>query len=394
MQPQEHATPRPHVVVDDCLSSAHLALFLEHMRGLESRMTVGMVRKRSGFEKSKVKENRVLFVDDNDEDPHAQAVLGQLRALAWSDTVLDFLENADAPLFQVLQYTEAPSIQVSRYADDGQYGFHKDIGNKTNLTVLFFACAEPRGFTGGDFVMRHGEEEKTISYRNNRLLIFPSSTPHRVTPVKAQGDDFACARFSLQIWPAIAPGKTKGPRSMQILQREDQARHPLRPEFAVKARDIAGSEAFYRALFSGESLALEDLALGAFGRLGGRLQSNLDFVAGSLYPNAKFQAHFHNLPCDAEKKVRTHIYLCHGTESQGLVFGYRLRTEGDTFKIQSELYASITTGEATFEHTAGTDLSEKGQVLQETLAELIENCAADVEASAGIPEGLGFLART
>ncbi|MAB79787.1 MAG: hypothetical protein CMJ89_10590 [Planctomycetes bacterium] len=379
MRIRQYASPRPHVVVDNCLSPDRLKAFLGHVRGLEPRMTVGMVRTRRGFDRSKIKENHVLFVDDTDEDPHAQAVLAELRAIAWSDPVLDFLEEADAPLFQILQYTEAPSIQISRYAEAGHYGFHKDVGNKTNLTVLFFACEEPQGFTGGNFVMEHGGKRKTIRFQANRLLIFPSSTLHRVTPVRACDGRFETVRFSMQIWPAISPGKSLGPRSMQILRREDQARHPLKPTFSVKQKDLSGSEIFYRSLFSGAVLPIDDIQLGAFGRLGGRLLSNLKFIAGSLYPGLKFTPRFQNVVDAATGSVETRIFLSHGPSGGAFEFGYRLLPQGKSYSpLRADLFAILRGGDETFEGSTKTSLSGSGARIEACLVRALKDCVAKV----------------
>jgi len=321
MRIREYAAPRGHVVVDDLLPAPMLASFLESLRALEPRMTVGMVRRKAGFEKSDIKENRVVFLDATERERNAQHVYTTLRDAVWSPTVLDVLEAADEPLFQVLQYTDAPSIQISRYARDGHYGYHRDVGNKCNLTVLYFACVEPQAFTGGNFVIDHAGRKKTVHFKSNRLLIFPSSTLHRVTPVRGGADRFECARFSLQIWPAIVPGKTRGPRAMQALRREDQARHPKRPTFAVSAGDLAGSEAFYRSLFKGESLPIEELELGAFGRLGGRLLANLNYLVRVLYPDLDFEARFQNVPGGMDE-VATRIYLAHRDDAAFLELGY------------------------------------------------------------------------
>lgn len=72
-----------------------------------------------------------------------------------------------------------------------------------NLTVLFMLCAEPKKFTGGNFVMSYGSEKKVTLFKNNRLLIFPRNTLHKVTPVHLKSNELSNHRFTFQLWPKI-----------------------------------------------------------------------------------------------------------------------------------------------------------------------------------------------
>ncbi len=76
-----------------------------------------------------------------------------------------------------------------------------------NLTAIVFLATDPRKVRGGDLVLAYEGEEATIRFRHNRLVIFPSRTLHRVTPVRVASTDPRDARVSLQCW--LTYGRTE-----------------------------------------------------------------------------------------------------------------------------------------------------------------------------------------
>jgi Rps23 Pro-64 3,4-dihydroxylase Tpa1-like proline 4-hydroxylase len=70
------------------------------------------------------------------------------------------------------------------------------------LSLVYYFHAEPRAFSGGNLVMYGlvGDQRRTIEPRHDRLVAFPSLTPHEVEPISLPGNAFATARFSLVCW--------------------------------------------------------------------------------------------------------------------------------------------------------------------------------------------------
>lgn len=70
------------------------------------------------------------------------------------------------------------------------------------LSSAYYLHRRPRAFTGGDirFTVIIGDAEQQVGVEHNRLVAFPSFTPHEVLETHLPGDDFADARFSVNCW--------------------------------------------------------------------------------------------------------------------------------------------------------------------------------------------------
>jgi Rps23 Pro-64 3,4-dihydroxylase Tpa1-like proline 4-hydroxylase len=65
---------------------------------------------------------------------------------------------------------------------------------------------EPLAFKGGDFVFGSWDQKqatKTIPFKNNRMVIFPSRVFHCVTPVEKTTTDVQTDRFTIQYWSKL-----------------------------------------------------------------------------------------------------------------------------------------------------------------------------------------------
>jgi len=72
------------------------------------------------------------------------------------------------------------NIQLLYYEQSSTYDTHTDTAF---LTYLYWTHKTPKKFDGGDIIL---EEDTKVEFKANRLLVFPSITPHRVTPVRMQ----------------------------------------------------------------------------------------------------------------------------------------------------------------------------------------------------------------
>jgi Rps23 Pro-64 3,4-dihydroxylase Tpa1-like proline 4-hydroxylase len=104
---------------------------------------------------------------------------------------------------------------LNYYEDGDFYDWHDD---STVFTVLNWFCQEPQAFTGGEFGLRNqAGQEKIIEFKNNRVLIIPSCTTHKVYPISLPNnprDYSGLGRYSLTVfvstWPSEDhPGRRK-----------------------------------------------------------------------------------------------------------------------------------------------------------------------------------------
>jgi hypothetical protein len=191
--------PRAHLVVDDFFAPTSLAAIFREVRSLERRLEPGLVRDighdgQSVFFPHARRRNRAVWIHDPSK------TLSLFREQLWSEAMIATFDRAREPLFQIIPNCWAPNLQVSSYMTGDHYDFHEDEGAGVNLTAIVFLAAEPKKVRGGDLVLAYDGDETTIGFRHNRLVIFPSKTLHRVTPVRVASTDPKHARISLQSW--------------------------------------------------------------------------------------------------------------------------------------------------------------------------------------------------
>lgn len=91
------------------------------------------------------------------------------------------------------------NMLLSRYVDGDFYNWHTDLGG--HCTWNYFVAADPKDFTGGDFILSDARADEdpvtntTIEPINDRLVIFPAQYKHCVTPIVGPG-----IRYSIQVF--------------------------------------------------------------------------------------------------------------------------------------------------------------------------------------------------
>jgi PKHD-type hydroxylase len=118
---------------------------------------------------------------------------------AWVyDKIRDFSIQANNSIWKFNLHTIIDSIQYTEYYEDGgHYGWHTDIGpgsishRKISVTIQL---SDPDEYEGGDFDLWCGGEFMTAPKKKGSVILFPSFTMHRVTPV-TKG-----VRRSLVLW--------------------------------------------------------------------------------------------------------------------------------------------------------------------------------------------------
>jgi len=204
MPAHEYLEPRPHVVVDGFLSPDELREARAELLRLKPRLRIGLQGQAGRSVLTGSKRNRLVVLGDSMRvGGRPSRILESFRKRLWSPYVLERLELAYEPLFQLLRFCRGALVQVSAYGDGDFYDFHVDANPVPGITAVLFLCRPPRAFTGGDFILEFRGRRKRVAFKDNRLVIFPSGTRHRVTPVRCRGSRFEDMRFSVQCWPHL-----------------------------------------------------------------------------------------------------------------------------------------------------------------------------------------------
>lgn len=198
--------PFVHIVIDDWLPWVHLLQVTNSVSSLIPAMKISKVNSDQGVvvsTNSKSSKNLWLFQFFNGKniDFNLPAFIEEKM---WSESMKDIFKETKDSLFQTALYTDTGQMLLSKYADGDHYSWHRDY-NPT-VTMNFMLAREPLSFTGGDFVFGDWETKsvtKTIPFKNNRLLIFPSRVFHYVTPVEKKTADPELDRFTIQYWSKL-----------------------------------------------------------------------------------------------------------------------------------------------------------------------------------------------
>jgi len=149
---------------------AHIRQALDATAWADGRETVGV-------QGAKVKRNEQL--------PDASPLKAKLGRI-----VLDALERNPLFFAAALPLKTLPP-RFNRYADGGEYGFHVDgavmrTGNgqqlRSDVSCTLF-LAEPDEYEGGELIVSDTYGEHEVKLPAGDLIVYPSSSLHRVAPV-------------------------------------------------------------------------------------------------------------------------------------------------------------------------------------------------------------------
>ncbi|WP_338461229.1 Fe2+-dependent dioxygenase [Synechococcus elongatus IITB7] len=134
-------------------------------------------------------------------------------------------------LFEAAAYPQRiHSLLFSRYEPGMEYGRHVDnalmgSGDRADLSFTLF-LSDPDSYSGGALVIEGACDEQSFRLPAGSLLLYPSSTLHRVEPVE-QGYRLACVGW-VQSW-------IRDPAKRELLFDLDTARRSL---FAREGKSI------------------------------------------------------------------------------------------------------------------------------------------------------------
>ncbi len=202
MDIQEFDEPRTHLIIKDLLHKEDQDMIWDEIKKNESNFDTVEY-------KDKGKLKKILVFNVTGTYPKMQDSV--IRHMFWSTFVYnpefqDKLSKMESPVYDFLRFTKDDCTKISAYKD-GSYSEHTDSTNFGLLTVLYMMCEEPKKFTGGDFVLKWNGKEKVIPFENNKIIIFSRTTPHYVTEIKLDSNNFLDRRFTLQFFTMLIPEK-------------------------------------------------------------------------------------------------------------------------------------------------------------------------------------------
>ena len=107
------------------------------------------------------------------------------------------LKINENPVFNNIHYTDIFSYSFNKYTEGDFLNWHEDKAEITfNDATLTIAIQLNEDYEGGGFYYIDGSEQKEFSKKTGTLIIFESTTQHKVDVVKSG------MRYSLNCWPA------------------------------------------------------------------------------------------------------------------------------------------------------------------------------------------------
>jgi Rps23 Pro-64 3,4-dihydroxylase Tpa1-like proline 4-hydroxylase len=111
-----------------------------------------------------------------------------------------FLERLRRLVPQVFDFPQGRIEHQVAASNDGDYfRAHIDGGpdDTREITFVYFLHSEPRGFSGGELVIR---PSTAVQPEGDTLVLFPSCSVHEVLPVSVPSGAFADSRFTVNGW--------------------------------------------------------------------------------------------------------------------------------------------------------------------------------------------------
>ncbi|HEV7744736.1 MAG TPA: 2OG-Fe(II) oxygenase [Pyrinomonadaceae bacterium] len=173
------------------------------------------------------RKSRVLY----DLGEYAGLVQKRLRALL--PEVLKTFRRTEFPIANV-------DVQITASNHGDFFKVHRDNSSVEPLdiplrevTYVYYFHTEPKAFSGGQLSLynsKDGEVEnsgeqsvKTITPRQNTLVLFPSFYDHEVLPVRCPTGKFANSRFTVNGWVIREAVADNEPDKTEAVRPDDQA---------------------------------------------------------------------------------------------------------------------------------------------------------------------------
>ncbi len=200
-----YKTPVPYLVIDNFFDEDTLNDIYAEIKQLKDRYHQGVIR-RDGVEQvdKSYKLNTNIWLDVEFEGRrNDSSILKGLRKCWFNNENMEFLREHNNPFFGFVTESNDDRTLLSRYVDGDFYTWHQDaIGDPIIYTLNIF-LSENQMFTGGDFTLERNGVSKTIEFKTNRAVLFPSRTKHNVSKVELYDGVYEHGRFTIQNWASI-----------------------------------------------------------------------------------------------------------------------------------------------------------------------------------------------
>ncbi len=202
MDVREFVEPRTHVIIKDFLTRDEQEKIWEEIKENESLFVEGLYQKDGKEDVHKdIKNNLQYNVTDTQPDIMESDIRSMFYFKLFKEPkMIETFKTAKSPIYQLLSHTKRDNTKVSAYTKGDFYNWHVDTSQHGLLTIVYMICKEPQKFTGGNFILKWDGIEKSIPFKNNTVLIFARNTPHKVSKIKLESDDFYDRRFTIQCW--------------------------------------------------------------------------------------------------------------------------------------------------------------------------------------------------
>ncbi len=200
MDIREFQEPRTHVVIKDFLTQNEQDLLWTEIKENKLKFKSGKYKK-DGVDSvhENIKKNMGFDVSLKYKNIDDSSIRSMFHYKIFQNkSIIQTLNSAKSPVYQILKFTKYDRTKISAYGNGDFYDWHRDGNDNGILTVLYMLCKEPRKFSGGDLMLKWTDNEKTIPFENNTLLIFPRNTLHTVTNIKMDSKNFWDKRFTIQ----------------------------------------------------------------------------------------------------------------------------------------------------------------------------------------------------
>jgi hypothetical protein len=165
-----------YLVIDDFYNEQELKLVEEEILALRP---YGVSASYTGADRNK-KTGYGLVLDDMFAKYRDRSKILNANRKLFSNEVFEKATKLNA-FFGHLKYCDLDSTFLNYYTNGQEYKGHRDIA--TLSAVTFFEIGK---FTGGDFYF--SEQDKTVAFKHNRLVLFPSCIEHQALPITAEDD--------------------------------------------------------------------------------------------------------------------------------------------------------------------------------------------------------------
>jgi hypothetical protein len=184
MIPIQMPTGVPVLIIDDMYSASELELIWEELQFLTSprrllgaKETNAATYEGGGYKKTA----NGVFLDSFYTERSYSNILEVNRKLFTGEILEHALKLSI--FYGLLREINSDYTLVNYYDDKQTYNAHTDTTVFTAITMFY---KEPVQFAGGD--LEFPELDLKVEKRNNRMVMFPGSLQHAVTPVTMQGN--------------------------------------------------------------------------------------------------------------------------------------------------------------------------------------------------------------